>query len=64
MQHNFSLMIDNNGEFVLYKFHFPVMVQGSLCKKNSKLRQNSKKYDWVKCNNISFAETDDYGFAI
>lgn len=62
----FSLLIDPDGEFVVYKFHLPVMVSGFLKKETSSEKKSFKKskYQWVEVNKLKYAETSDYGFAI
>ncbi|CAD8179088.1 unnamed protein product [Paramecium octaurelia] len=66
---NVSLLIDPNGQFVVYKFHFPTLIQGYLQKSQGKDPANFTHFspvnsDWVEKNNIKYCSFDDYGFAI
>ncbi|CAD8169756.1 unnamed protein product [Paramecium octaurelia] len=66
---NLSLLIDPNNQFVVYKYHFPTMVQGYLQKSQGYdpeqcTQFNWKGQDWVDKNSIKYCSFDDYGFAI
>jgi hypothetical protein len=62
----FSLLIDLEGEFVIFKYHLPVMVQGVLRKETSSEKKSFKKerHTWDTVNKVKYAETGDYAFAI
>ncbi|CAK84195.1 unnamed protein product (macronuclear) [Paramecium tetraurelia] len=66
---NLSLLIDPNNQFVVYKFHFPTLVQGYLQKSKGKDPEHCTQFnwqgqDWVEKNSIKYCSFDDYGFAI
>ncbi|CAK84684.1 unnamed protein product (macronuclear) [Paramecium tetraurelia] len=66
---NVSLLIDPNGQFVVYKFHFPTLIQGYLQRSQGKDAANITHFsvvhaDWIEKNNIKYCSFDDYGFAI
>ncbi|CAD8115174.1 unnamed protein product [Paramecium primaurelia] len=66
---NLSLLIDPNGQFVVYKFHFPTLIQGYLQKSKGKDPENVLQFDWRNSdwqekNNIKYCSFDDYGFAV
>ncbi|CAD8102304.1 unnamed protein product [Paramecium sonneborni] len=64
---NVSLLIDPNGQFAVYKFHFPTLVQGYLQRSKGKDPSSFHgihNYDWVKKHDIQYCSLDDYGFAI
>ncbi|CAD8191678.1 unnamed protein product [Paramecium pentaurelia] len=66
---NLSLLIDPNGQFVVYKFHFPTLIQGYLEKSKGKDPENVLQFDWRNSdwqekNNIKYCSFDDYGFAV
>ncbi|CAD8102469.1 unnamed protein product [Paramecium sonneborni] len=66
---NISILIDPNGQFVIYKFHFPTLIQGYLQKSKGKQSSsfhnfNANKQDWIKKNDVEYCSFDNYGFAI
>ncbi|CAD8074260.1 unnamed protein product [Paramecium primaurelia] len=66
---NVSLLIDPNGQFVVYKFHFPTLVSGYLQKSQGKDQSNftqfsSNNCDWIKKNDVEYCSFDEYGFAV
>ncbi|CAD8172895.1 unnamed protein product [Paramecium pentaurelia] len=66
---NVSLLIDPNGQFVVYKFHFPTLVSGYLQKSQGKDQSNFSQFssndcDWIKKNDVEYCSFDDYGFAV
>lgn len=60
-----SILIDSDGEFVVFKFHYPLAINGFVSKEKAKKQTiDEDSYDFKEQNKIKYALSDEYGLII